>query len=344
MKLRILTSVISAIISSLASIILYKYYSDKDSNIIFIYVTSQQIAGLLAIFLLYGAQFEIKDKLTLSAWKIIFFSVLTIPFLPILSVTCLLFSRISIQKFGKIQSTDKILKVLLVLLCVLILYYFNSNWLLLTVAFFPIIPMLLIGESAFEAPNLFLINKNTVISIALRSSIDLALLFPMILINFLTKFYLSPENYLEIQKLIFCLSGLAIATTVLEKIIFDKNLTHSYNLKRARNNAIFFLTTYIGVGILAYSISIDEEYFWYLIIAPTINLIFTKILAKIRSCLDIKDCISLALKYILFALLFTILSLVLIADGLNTVNSVMISIMGLSLSQLAILYFLHKEK
>ena len=190
MKLRILTSVISAIISSLASIILYKYYSDKDSNIIFIYVTSQQIAGLLAIFLLYGAQFEIKDKLTLSAWKIIFFSVLTIPFLPILSVTCLLFSRISIQKFGKIQSTDKILKVLLVLLCVLILYYFNSNWLLLTVAFFPIIPMLLIGESAFEAPNLFLINKNTVISIALRSSIDLALLFPMILINFLTKFYL----------------------------------------------------------------------------------------------------------------------------------------------------------
>ncbi len=343
MKLRILSSIIASVIASLASIFLYRYSGESNnSNIVFIYVTSQQIAGLATIFLLYGTQFEIKEKITIPVWNIIIFSVLLIPFLPILSVTCLLFSRTCIQKFGKIQASRNILKIMLVSGFALILFFFDSNWLVLGIAFTPIIPMLIIGETVFEAPNIFFINSKIGWSILLRSSVDLALLLPIIIINFLTKYYLSSEYYLDIQKLIFCLSGLAIVTTVLEKIIFDKNLNNAYISKIVLNNTIIFLITYIGVIILAYFLSIKREYWWYLIIAPIVNLSFTALLAKIRSSLEVKDCIRLAFKWVVLTFIFTILSFILLKIGLNPVNSITTSMICLSLSQLATLILIKK--
>lgn len=345
MKLRILTSIIASVIASLASILLYRYSGENNnSNIIFIYVTSQQLAGLATIFLLYGAQFEIKEKITISVWSIIIFSVLLIPFLPILGVTCLLFSRTCIQKFGKIRKSSNLLKIILVSGFALTLFFFKSNWLLLVISFAPVIPMLIIGETIFEAPNIFLINNKIVESILLRSSIDLALLLPIIVINFFTKYYLSPEYYLDIQHLIFCLSGLAIVTTILEKIIFDDILHYNYKSNIVLNNFIIFLITYIGVGLLAYFLSIKKEYWWYLIITPIINLAFTALLAQIRSSLDVMDCINLAIKWVISAFFFTILASILIIVGLNPVISVATSMICLSLVQLVFLFLLYKIK
>lgn len=342
MKLRLLSSVVSSIISSIISIFLYKYYGDSNNNIIFTFVTSQQIAGIAIIFLLYGAQFEIKNKVRISAWKIILFSLLFIPFFPILSITCLLISRIALQKFGRIQPTKNSYKILsLILLLSIVIFNFKNNYylILFLIIFISLIPILFIGESAFESPNFLVINWNILKAILLRSSLDLSLLFPMILINFITKIYFNINDYLEIQKLIFCLSGLAIATTIFEKIIFDNNLTKDYSKKFWRNNVIIFLITYIGVGLLAHIISIKADYWWFLIITPAINLIFTQLLSKIRFHLNINKCLKITLIYFLFTILFAILSAALYFTGLNPVNSIIISVICLSISQLVVLYF-----
>jgi hypothetical protein len=343
LKLRILSSITSSIIAALASILLYRYSGESNnSNIIFIYITSQQIAGLATIFFLYGAQFEIKEKISIPVWNIIISSVLLIPFLPIIGVSCLLFSRTCIQKFGKIQASRNLLKIIFVSGFALILYFFNSNWFLIGIAFVPFIPMLIIGETVFEAPNIFLINYKIAQSILLRSSIDLALLLPIIVINFLTKYYLSSENYLDIQKLIFCLSGLAIVTSTLEKIIFDKKFHDTYKSKIIFNNFIILIITYIGVTVLASILSIKIEYWWYLTITPLINLTFTALLAQLRGFLGVKDCIRLALIWAALTVIFTIFASILLIIGINPVVSVITSMIGLSLSQLGTLFLLRK--
>lgn len=343
MNLRILPSILASILASLASILLYSYYGESsNANIIFIYVTSQQIAGLATIFLLYGAQFEIKEKINISAWKFVAFSVLFIPFIPILGVTCLLFSRICLQKFGKIHSSKNLLKVIVGFGFLFILFLLDNNWLLFGIAFLPIIPLLIIGESVFEAPNIFLINSKIAQSILLRSSIDLALLLPIICINLSTKYFFSSEYYLEIQKIIFCLSGLAIVTTILEKIIFDEKLNESYKSKIVFNNFIILVITYIGVIILAFILSIKQEYWWYLTITPLINLIFTALLAQIRFSLSVKDCIVLAIKWATLTIFFVIFTSILLVIGINPVFSVIVSMIGLSLLQLATLFLLRK--
>jgi hypothetical protein len=342
LKLRILTSAITSIISSLVSIYLYKYYSNDNNDILFIYVTSQQIAGLATIFFFYGANFEIKDKFSISAWKIIVFSILVIPFFPILSITCLLFSRVALQKFGKLQSRNNFYKIALVFFVIIILFYLKYNWLLFLIIYLSLIPYLFIKESIFQLPNFLLINKNSLISILLRTSIDLALLFPMILINLLTKYFLLTEDYLEIQKIIFCLSGLAIATTILEKIIFDTNLFKIYNIHKIRNNFIMLIVTYIGVALLAFLISIEYKYWWYLIISPAINFFYTELLTKIRSYLKFEDCFNIALKYFIGTLFFATLASFFIILDYNPINSIIICMFFLSLYQLQLLIFLKK--
>lgn len=344
MKLRIFTSIISAILSSLVGIYLYKYYAENNDNIIFIFVTAQQISGLVTIFFLYGAQFEIEEKISISTWNIIIISALVIPFIPLLSVSSLFISRIALQKFGKFEDSNNFYKLSFILLVILVLFFLNNNWFLLLISFLPLIPMLLIRESSFEAPNLFLINWKNLKAIFVRSSVDLSLLFPMILINLMSKYFLSPEDYIELQKVIFCLSGLAIINTILEKIIFDKNISNSYNLNLLRNNSILILFTYTGVGITAYLISVGENFWWYLAIAPSLNFVFTKLLAKLRSNLNIKDCLTITLKYILSTFLILIVSFILVKYHLNPINSVLFSIILLTFLQLTVLISLEKLK
>lgn len=344
MKLRIFTTIISALISSLAGILLYKYYSENNDNIIFIFVSAQQISGFIVIFFLYGAQFEIKEKMMIKSWNIIIISALLIPFFPILSLSCLFISRVALQKFGKLDCSGQIYKIIYILFILFILLCFNSNWLLLVVAFFPLIPMLLIGESSFEAPNIFFINWKNLKAIFLRSSLDLSLLFPMILINIFTKYLLTQEDYIEVQKIIFCLSGLAIINTILEKIIFDKNISNSYNLNVVRNNSIILLFTYIGVGAISYLISVDLKYWWYLTIAPFLNFLFTNLLAKKRSNLSIQECLIVSLKYMLSTFLIVILSFTLVFYEFHPINSILLSMILLTLFQFSALVSVEKAK
>ena len=102
------------------------------------------------------------------------------------------------------------------------------------------------------------------------------------------------------------------------------------------------MITYIGVFVLAFILSIEREYWWYLTITPVINLSFTALLAQMRVFLSVKDCIRLAIIWAALTVIFAIFASILLIIGINPVVSVITSMIGLSLSQLGTLFLLRK--
>jgi hypothetical protein len=194
------------------------------------------------------------------------------------------------------------------------------------------------GEHSVKLPFYPRITSSIFIGIMRRSTMDFSLLIPPFLLNYFSINFLSTADYINFQKIMFSLGGLAIVNSIMEKVIFNADLFKGY-LKSPR---LYFIAaagiSYVGVFALALYLNIEPDYYWFLMLAPLFNISFALLLSEKRKNLSNSSCIKIAIKWIIASIFIMAIGFFCFYLKIININVLLVCMIILSLSQYFILF------
>lgn len=327
----------SALLFAAVNLLLVKHYADGGSATeVFLFTNAQMLGGLLLVFVFYGLQFEVTESKEYDCGVPLWAAAISVVLLPPVGLFILIVTRGAVQRFGRIATLRPMVVAAgaanIAAVCLL-----PGVSLFMLAPLVSLLLLFLAGDTRIKCPEPACIRPDTLGRAVIRTSMDLALLVPPLLLNVFAFRVLTQIDYIDVQKVIYCLTIMALLAPQVERQLFQDADTGA---NRPQPKLLFSLalgTSYAGIAFGAWFLGVPPHAMWYLGAAPLISLLFTVRLAQVRRN-DFLYCACVAALFLVEALLVLTLLTWLHLAGKLGLGAVLGAMLLLSFLQLMTLH------